>query len=141
MAKDFENQIKDAIIAILNANPDLNGITIKGWRDASKKKKYPVILVHCTPSSASPLSPSGPLLEATVEIAVKTYIHSDKDGAQVNLLLGYVRDTVFSPSFPAQLTAAGPLNWHGVDIESGAYESDNDDENTMSVSINCFVQF
>ena len=142
MSKDYEKQIEDALITVLGNSADLANYAIRRWRDASQSKTYPVIVVHCSPVAASDASPrKAELIVATAEIAVRTYMFDDKNRAVINQIFSYVRDTLTGSTFLADLTAAGTgLKWRGADLSSGACESDTDNINVMSQSIECYIQ-
>lgn len=140
MSKDYEKQIEEAFIALLADNANLSSISKRRWRDASKSKKYPVILVHCSGVDAEAETPLGELMAANVEIAAQTYTPNDKKRASLDSVAAEIRDSIFVSNLVASLNSkAGSTLFIAAVGSKTAYEADTDNINTWQMTLECHI--
>ncbi|GAF69386.1 unnamed protein product [marine sediment metagenome] len=136
---DFEKDIEDAFISVLNVSSDI-APTVRRWRDQSSDEVYPSVLVHCSPVTNHEATPVGALNVAIVELGVRTYIPDDKDRATIHNLIGAVRDVIQGSGLVTALNLASSFTFldRGIDIGE-ATDITDEREHQISITLTCQI--
>lgn len=82
-------------------------VPVRPWARADRDAYYPCVVVHVQPIAPdSSVNATGPLWLALVDVAVKTHVRLDPDGAVSRPLLGAVRASLIDASALSTINAA-----------------------------------
>ncbi len=137
VAADIEWKLEAAFIPVLGDAPDLAGTTIVRWQQDADIT-YPSIAVGCSGAVDEEGWAASDYNMAFVDLFIYTYVQDDPTGSIIKDLLGAVRDTVYGPTFVANLTGAvAGLTVYGILIEEPTVISDDarTRERTLTVTV------
>lgn len=140
MAADYEKKIEDAFLAVLADNANLATYPKRRWRDASRKRTFPIILAHCSGVDAEAETPTGELFAASVEVAAQTYSPVDSDRSVLDAMAAEIRESLLKSTLVNELNAKAGINLFIAVIGSKSnYESDASNINTWQTTFECHI--